>query len=127
MYFFPILFSSILSLLLPLSVIGSRSLSAVLCLPSSVLFPSLCPHFHPRLRLELFFLHSKCFSLRWHIPLIFPPPLPHLPHSPSLPSLCLYLCLSLTLSTPSLCSVFLSLFFLLSGRTFLSSHTQESH
>lgn len=63
--------SSVPSLLLPLSVICSRS---PVCLPVfvTILFPSPCPPSHPLLRLELVFLHSKCFSLRWRRPLLLP-------------------------------------------------------
>lgn len=127
LYFFPELFSPILSALLPLSVICSTSMYFGLS-PPFLCFVSLAmPCFSPPSLTLACLPPLQVFLSQVAHPPIFPPPLLHLPHSPCLPSLCLYLCLSVALSTPSLCSVFLSRFFLLSGRTFLSSHTQNSH
>lgn len=106
MYFSSEPFSSILSLLLPLSVICSRSLSCALSLPFPVLFPSLCPRSHPPLQLDLVFLHSKCFSLSGGI---FPLSSHHqfltchtLPAWP----LSVYICVYLSHSPPPLSAIF---------------------
>ena len=62
-------------------------------LPFSVLFPSLCPHFHPRLRLKLVFLHSKCFSLSGSSSLPYPPSTSSSPDALPACPLSVYICI----------------------------------
>lgn len=62
-------------------------------------------------------LSPKRFSLRWLVSSLIPLHLILTCYIPSVASLRLYLCLSLMLSSPSLCSVFLSLFFYLGAHS----------
>lgn len=121
-FFFPFFsqpLSSILSLLLPLSVICWRSVSfcAFSTLRLRLVSLSHALILTPVYDVSLPSLSPKHFSLRWLVSFFFPLHLILTCYIPSVASLRLYLCLSLMLSSPSLCSVFLSLFFYLGAHS----------
>lgn len=120
------LYSSILFLLLPLSVICNLCLF-VFFLPSPPFcFPLPCPHFNPHLRCKPAFLCSKMFFSQVARFLSLPSaPNPHLLHSQC--GLSLSISMSISHALLPLFLLCFSFTFLLSGRTFLSSHTRNSH